>query len=194
MKPLQSLRMSWRAIRGHPLRSILTVLGVVIGVAAVITFVTLGASLQEDILVEVGSDEASNIYVNAGPEDTDQGGPGFGAQPVFTSRDVDAVGDLEGVESVIPYTIWLTEAIRYRGQTVTRQDALRVTEPLYLANEEFAAGRAFEAGADEAVLTPDAATMFETNVTVGDTITVDAAGGSSNLTVVGILASDESLS
>jgi len=194
MKPLQSLRMSWRAIRGHPLRSILTVLGVVIGVAAVITFVTLGASLQEDILVEVGSDEASNIYVNAGPEGTDQGGPGFGAQPVFTSRDVDAVGDLEGVEGVTPYTIWLTETIRYRGQTVTRQDALRVTTPSYLAGEEFAAGRAFEAGTDEAVLTPDAAAMFETNVTVGDTITVDAAGGSSNLTVVGILASDESLS
>jgi putative ABC transport system permease protein len=194
MKPVQSLRMSWRAIRGHPLRSILTVLGVVIGVAAVITFVTLGASLQADILAEVGSEEASNVYVWAGPEDADQGGPGFGAQPVFTTGDVDAVGDLDGVESAIPYTVWLTEGIRFRGQTVTRQDALRVTAPAYVADEEFAAGRAYEVGGDEAVLTPGAAAMFETNVTVGDTITVDDAGGSKDLTVVGILASDESLS
>ncbi|MFQ3295270.1 MAG: putative ABC transport system permease protein [Halobacteriales archaeon] len=194
MKPLQSLRMSWRTIRGHPLRSILTVLGVVIGVAAVITFVTLGASLQEDILVEVGSEEASNVYVWTGPEDTDQGGPGFGAEPVFTTGDVGTVDDLASVESAIPYTIWLSESIQFRGQTVTRQDALRVTAPDYVTDEEFEEGGPFEVGAEEAVLTPGAAAMFETNVTVGETITVNTAGGPTNLTVVGILESDESLS
>ena len=194
MKPVQSLRMSWRAIRGHRLRSTLTTLGVIIGVAAVITFVTLGASLQEDILVEVGSEEASNIYVWVGPEDTNQGGPGFGAEPVFTSADVAAIGDLDSVENAIPYTIWLTENVQFRGQSVTRQEALRVTDPSYVADEEFADGGPYEPGENEAVLTPSAAAMFATNVTVGDTITVTTVGGPVDLEVVGVLATDDSLS
>jgi putative ABC transport system permease protein len=194
MKPVQSLRMSWRAIRGHRLRSTLTTLGVIIGVAAVITFVTLGASLQEDILVEVGSEEASKIYVWVGPEDTNQGGPGFGAEPVFTSADVAAIDDLDSVENAIPYTIWLTENVQYRDQSVTRQEALRVTDPSYVADEEFADGGPYEPGENEAVLTPSAAAMFATNVTVGDTITVTTVGGPVDLAVVGILATDDSLS
>jgi len=194
MKPVQSLRMSWRAIRGHRLRSTLTTLGVIIGVAAVITFVTLGASLQEDILVEVGSEEASNIYVWVGPEDTNQGGPGFGAEPVFTSADVAGIDDLDSVENAIPYTIWLTENVQYRDQSVTRQEALRVTDPSYVADEEFADGGPYDPGENEAVLTPSAAAMFATNVTVGDTITVTTVGGPVDLEVVGILATDDSLS
>ncbi|MFC7009736.1 ABC transporter permease [Halalkalicoccus salilacus] len=50
MDIIESLRMAWRSIRSHRLRSTLTTLGVVIGVGAVITFVTLGASLQGAII------------------------------------------------------------------------------------------------------------------------------------------------
>lgn len=53
MNIAESAQMSWRAIRDHKLRSVLTVLGVVIGVGSVITFVTLGASLQAAIVGDV---------------------------------------------------------------------------------------------------------------------------------------------
>lgn len=49
MNIAESAQMSWRAIRDHKLRSVLTVLGV----GSVITFVTLGASLQAAIVGDV---------------------------------------------------------------------------------------------------------------------------------------------
>ena len=61
MNLFESLRISWRNIREHKLRSTLTTLGVIIGVAAVITFVTLGASLQADILSTVAGGTAATM-------------------------------------------------------------------------------------------------------------------------------------
>ena len=193
MKPRENLRISWRAIRGHKLRSTLTTLGVIIGIAAVITFVTLGASLQEDIVGQVGGEEASDIFVWVGPEGQDQG-PGFGAEPVFSQNDSDRIRGFDDVASAIPYTIARSDSITYGGDRVTRGEAVRATTPAYLAGEELRAGTTFAAGSNEAVLTPTAASMFETNVSVGDTIGVVRNGGERNLSVVGILNSSASLS
>ena len=41
--------MAFRALRAHPLRTALTTLGIVIGVAAVITMVALGAGARERV-------------------------------------------------------------------------------------------------------------------------------------------------
>ncbi|MFC7134640.1 MULTISPECIES: ABC transporter permease [Salinibaculum] len=193
MKLRENLRLSWRAIRGHKLRSTLTTLGVIIGIAAVITFVTLGASLQEDVVGQVGGEEASDIFVWAGPEDQNQG-PGFGAEPVFTRNDTERIAGFEDVAAAIPYTIARSDSLTYGGDSVTRGEAVRATTPAYLAGEEFRAGGNFAAGTTEAVLTPNAAAMFETNVSVGDAIGVVRGDETTTLTVVGILNSSESLS
>ena len=192
MKPVENLRISWRSIRGHKLRSTLTTLGVIIGIAAVITFVTLGASLQEDIVGQIGGEEASSILTWVGPEGQDQA-PGFGAEPVFSPADVGGIADIETVETVIPYTIWLSDRLRVGEETVIRQEAVRITSPAFLEDEDFRAGANFAAGTNEAVLTPNAAAMFPTNVSVGDSITVLRGNRTRSLSVVGILNASDSL-
>jgi len=87
-----TLLLALREIRRHILRSFLTTLGIIIGVAAVITMVTLGkgvtASVQEDI-----SSLGSNVFI-VFPVRTDRG-PG---RP-FDSDDVQAVASqIAGVE------------------------------------------------------------------------------------------------
>jgi putative ABC transport system permease protein len=191
MKGRDNLRISWRAIRSHKLRSTLTTLGVIIGIAAVITFVTLGASLQADIVGQVGGEEASDLFVWAGPEGQDQG-PGFGAEPVFTQNDTDRIAGFDGVTSAIPYTIARAESITYGGDSVTRAEAVRATTPPYLAGDKFRAGENFAPGSNEAVLTPNAVSMFETNVSVGDTVGVVRGGETVELSVAGILNSSGS--
>src|SRR5437879_4180945 len=47
MSKLQSVRIALRALRANPLRSALTMLGIVIGVAAVITMVAVGAPFTD---------------------------------------------------------------------------------------------------------------------------------------------------
>ncbi|WP_440990357.1 ABC transporter permease [Haloarchaeobius baliensis] len=195
MKPLTNLRMSWRAIRSHKLRSTLTTLGVVIGVAAVITFVTLGASLQAGIIGDISPDDRQNIYGWAAPEESSNQGPLAGAQPVFTQADVENLSEQPGVRTAYGYTPIPSQSVDFRGERIPRQDAVVATGPPYVDADEIAEGRQFRMGEREAVLNPAMANAFEENVTVGDTITVTTFGGRQvNATVVGITEDSESRS
>jgi putative ABC transport system permease protein len=193
VKTTSAVAMAWRAIRGHKLRSTLTTIGVVIGVAAVITFVTLGASLSAAIVGDVGGETATTMNVWAGPEAASgSGNPGFGAQPVFTQHDVEQLRGLEGVDSVTPYSAVPTSAVSYGGDTVA-QSSIVASSPDYLADAEFREGRTFRQGEREVVLNDAAATqLFAENVSVGDTVTINLAGGNATeATVVGILNTSE---
>jgi len=186
MDAAESLRLSWRAIRSHKLRSALTVLGVVIGVGAVITFVTLGASLQADILGQVGGERSPSVYVWAGPEG-ENGGPGAGAQPVFTERDLDELRALSGVSAVVPRGIVPTAAITAGGDTVAQRQVI-ATSPASFDSASFVAGRPFRTGEREVVLNERAARLFDSQPTVGDEVTLRLASGeSADAEVVGLL-------
>lgn len=189
MNVLESVRMSWRAIRGHKLRSVLTVLGVVIGVGSVITFVTLGASLQAAVVGEV-STSSPDIGVSVGPAgDGRGGGPGGGGAsvPVFTERDLDQLRDIEGVAAVIPSGTVSISSLESNDQRVAWQSVTATTAESF-DDREFASGGAFSPGAEEAVLNPAAATMFSENLTVGDEVTIQfAENRSRTVAVVGVL-------
>ncbi|MBZ6495046.1 ABC transporter permease [Natrinema longum] len=191
MNPLESLRLSWRSIRGHKLRSALTTLGIVIGIAAVIAFVTLGASLQAGIIGDISPDDQRNVYGWAAEPDT-EGGPLAGAQPVFTGDDLEAVEDLEDVEAAYGYATIQTQAISNGDETVVQGNGLIASGPSYIREERLAEGRQFEMGEREAVLNPAAANQFAENVTVGDELTVTLLGGErTTLEVVGITDTSE---
>jgi putative ABC transport system permease protein len=195
VKPLTNLRMSWRAIRSHKLRSTLTTLGVIIGVAAVITFVTLGASLQAGIIGDISPDDRQNIYGWAAPEESSNQGPLAGAQPVFTQADVENLSEQPGVRSAYGYTPIPSQSVDFGGERIPRQDAVVATGPPYVDADEIAEGRQFRMGEPEAVLNPAMANAFERNVTVGDNITVTTFGGRQvNATVVGITTDSEARS
>ncbi|RZV11977.1 putative ABC transport system permease protein [Natrinema hispanicum] len=194
MNPLESLRLAWRSIRGHRLRSALTTLGIVIGIAAVIAFVTLGASLQAGVIGDISPDDQRNLYGWAAEPDT-EGGPLAGAQPVFTQDDLDAVEDFEDVEAAYGYATLQTQAISNGEETVAQGSGLVASGPSYIREERLAEGRQFEMGAREAVLNPAAANQFEENVSVGENLTVTMLGGQRmDVEVVGITDNSEGLS
>jgi len=145
MNPLESLRLAWRSIRGHRLRSALTTLGIVIGIAAVITFVTLGASLQAGVIGDISPDDQRNVYGWAAEPDT-EGGPLAGAQPVFTPDDLAAVEDLESVEAAYGYATIQTQAISNGEEQVAQGNGLIASGPSYIREERLVEGRQFEMG------------------------------------------------
>ncbi|MEW4448791.1 ABC transporter permease [Qipengyuania sp. JC766] len=79
-----TLLLALREIRRHIMRSILTTLGIIIGVAAVVTMVTLGNGVTASVQDEISSLGASNFIVF--PLRTDRG-----AVRPFDQDDVDAV-------------------------------------------------------------------------------------------------------
>lgn len=195
MNLLESLRISWRSIRGHKLRSTLTTLGVIIGIAAVITFVTLGTGLQDEIVGDISPDDQQNVYVwAASPENSGQG-PLAGAQPVFTQRDASAVANLTGVDDAYVYTRIPGQSVTYAGDTVPRDGGFIGTGPGYFDTEDFAEGERFERGEAQAVINPAMAGLFDGNVSVGDTLTLGIYQGVQiDVTVTGILKDSESMS
>jgi len=193
MEPGESLRMSVRTIRGHKLRSALTALGIVIGIAAVITFVTLGTSLRADVIGALGDAGADRMYLVAQPDGDDRGF-GIGPQAVFTESDLERIRAVEGVGRVIPQgTIPISE-IR-RGDDSVARDEVTATTPAQFENVEFASGGPFGEGREGLVVNREAAALFAENLTVGDEVTLTRRDGERvNVTVAGVLAEDASLS
>jgi putative ABC transport system permease protein len=95
-----SFLLAVREIRRHLLRSFLTTLGIIIGVAAVVTMVTLGNSATSAVQTQIASLGSNILNVRTG------GGFGRGGRapsPPFDIDDVDAVAtQISGVVRVAP--------------------------------------------------------------------------------------------
>ncbi|THV25203.1 ABC transporter permease [Peteryoungia ipomoeae] len=98
---LETIKLALRAIRRNLLRSFLTVLGVVIGVAAVIAMVTIGNGTTAQVTAEISKLGTNLLFVRPG-----QFGPGRASTDAkrFTIRDIEAVraqiGGLRAVAGV----------------------------------------------------------------------------------------------
>ena len=100
----QTFVIAWRAILGNPLRSILTALGVIIGVGAVIALTSLGSGATSGIQAQLAGLGTNLLTVSSGQ--ARQGGPpgivrSGGAQTI-TVGDVKAIAALEDVAGVAP--------------------------------------------------------------------------------------------
>jgi putative ABC transport system permease protein len=90
-----------REIRRHLLRSFLTVLGIVIGVAAVVTMVTLGNGATAAVAEQISSLGANILQIRPG-QGFGRGGGGP-SPPPFEMSDVEAIGEqVAGVRAVAP--------------------------------------------------------------------------------------------
>src|SRR5262249_25211053 len=99
----ETLATSWSAVRSHTLRSLLTVLGILIGIAAVILTVGLGLGTQKDVSEQISS-LGSNLLIVSPGSSTDSSGfrGGFGTSTTLTLADsqgltTDAAPDIAGV-------------------------------------------------------------------------------------------------
>src|SRR4030042_2104682 len=91
MKPISSLKVALRALRINKMRSFLTMLGIIIGVGAVIVMVALGSGARE-MIAQVIANMGSNLLIVV-PGATTAGGArmGEGSAPPLTSDDAKAI-------------------------------------------------------------------------------------------------------
>ncbi|MFN7102495.1 MAG: ABC transporter permease [Pseudorhizobium sp.] len=96
----ETAKLAWRAISRNLLRSFLTVLGVVIGVAAVIAMVTIGNGTTAQVQSELARLGTNTLFVRPG-----QWGPGRASTEAkrFEDRDVEAMrNQISGLRAVAP--------------------------------------------------------------------------------------------
>ncbi len=99
MSALDVLGFAARALRGHRLRTALSLLGVAIGVAAVVTLTALGEGARRYVLAQFASVGTNMVAVLPGKTETTGAMPGLGGVPNDLTLD-DALAVLRGVREV----------------------------------------------------------------------------------------------
>jgi putative ABC transport system permease protein len=99
MSLLEAIRSALSAIGANALRSALTMLGIIIGVAAVIAMVAIGSGARERVDSQIKSLGANLAIIQAG--NVTQGGVRLGAGASSTLTDEDAKAVLAEVEDVV---------------------------------------------------------------------------------------------
>jgi len=89
-------------LSGNPFRTMLTVLGIVIGVSAVILLTALGNGVQGRISGQIGDLGTNLVQVSPGVDDADGGPFGAAAASTLTPEDAKLVADLPSVAAASP--------------------------------------------------------------------------------------------
>ena len=98
----ESFKVALSSIWNHKIRSILTMLGIIIGVGAVIIIVAIGEGAKRQIADDVFSTDENAIELYYEPIFTEDGSESMWFDyPVVTGDDLDALQDLPGVKSVL---------------------------------------------------------------------------------------------
>jgi putative ABC transport system permease protein len=91
MSALESLRIAMRALRVNKLRSVLTVLGIVVGVGAVVCMVSVGAGAQAEVSEKIRTLGANLLLVLPGAKNSGGARLESGTQPTLTEEDAASI-------------------------------------------------------------------------------------------------------
>ena len=186
MKPSEAMRIAWEAILKNKVRSVLTMLGIIIGVAAVIIMVAISAGTEATISEQITSLGSNLVFVQGSFQ---RGGPG--QMPTGGLVYDDAAAIQEGVSGVVSVVVEQNSSETVKAGDVTLEDVelLGTTTGFPSVRDmEIADGRYFsekelERKSKVAVLGSTIAEEFFGNENpIGQTITV----GNTKLAVIGV--------
>lgn len=114
----EAAKMAVRATIAHRMRSFLTMLGIIIGIASVVSVVALGKGSQQKILSSMGNIGSNMAMVYPG----DFGERQTGALPRLTMGDVEAVAALPFVQSASPQ---VSQSVNLRYRNVSLRGSVK---------------------------------------------------------------------
>ena len=193
MRPLTILRTALSSLGANKLRTVLALLGIVIGVAAVISAVSVGRGGQEVITSRIASLGTNLLFVRPGVASQGGVGGGLGSASTLTLQDAYALLDKRFAPSVVAVAPELSangQIVAGRENTFTR--IIGVT-PDYESVRNYAVGSGQFISATQvanrsevAVLGPQVAeTLFGFRDPVGQKLRINGR----QFTVVGVLES-----
>ncbi len=190
---LDYLGLSWQSIKNRQLRSWLTILGIVIGVTAIVTLISIGQGVQDSILNEFEKLGYNTVTVIPGNINTQRGG--------FSNAAGDSVDSLspsviEGLEDINSKGLIRTETGLINAEDLEGQAFLRVTGlsesiltnfDAYFNGFPIDQGEVFSFTDDEDQVVLGTEIASELGVEVGGKIQIEGR----DFTVTGVLKSDE---
>jgi putative ABC transport system permease protein len=114
MNLLMIFRIAFRALARNKMRSALTMLGIIIGVAAVIAMVSIGQGAQASVQEQIASVGTNLLFVGAGSQNVGGVRSGTGQ----TSSNTLTVEDIEAIRREIPTVSMASPTVNARSQLV----------------------------------------------------------------------------
>ena len=108
------VRIAYRALARNKMRAALTMLGVIIGVGAVIAMVSIGQGAQAAVAAQIDSIGTNLLFVSAGAQNV--GGVRSGTGD--TGTNTLTVEDLDAIKREVPSVSMVTPTVNSRGQLV----------------------------------------------------------------------------
>jgi putative ABC transport system permease protein len=186
ISPLEILRIAWEGVIRNKVRSLLTMLGVIIGVAAVIIMISISAGTEATIAEQIEGLGANLVFIQAS---FGRGGPGANNDsPMLVYDDVELVEQVGGVAgtSVEQFS---QQTVKADGITLEDVQILGTTPDFPSVREvDIASGRYFnetelDRTAKVAVLGAGLATeLFGEADPIGQSLTL----GTTKVTIIGV--------
>ena len=189
----ETARIALRSLVANKLRSLLTALGIIIGVAAVVALMAIGQGSQASITSTITANGANLLTVRSGASNSGGIGGGVGSSQTLTTEDAEALADTNNV----PDASLVSPEYNGNGQLVagslnTSAQIVGAT-PAYLevhnasiATGDFITDENESSRASVVVLGANVATtLFPDGDAVGQSIRISGL----KFTVVGVLAS-----
>lgn len=194
---IESIKMALVSIRSAKLRSFLTILGIIIGIASVVTIDSLGQGLKKQVASQIDSLGANVITVISGQVATtnSQGQRGFNPAAQFgsstlTETDLAEITNLPNIKHAAP--MMLISGLIMKGSATSAGALLVATTPelRHFTYQKMASGRFLDASDHNqkvAVLGSKVkADLFGKSNAIGESVSIRGA----SFTVIGVVAAD----
>ena len=101
MRITETAKSAWRSLSSNRMRTLLTMLGMIIGVAAVVAVLGIGEGARSSVESRIRSLGANLLTVRPGSA-SGSGGVRSGSVKTLTRDDADAISHLDGINAVSP--------------------------------------------------------------------------------------------
>ncbi len=194
-KWLDSLSAAWAGVITHKLRSSLTMLGIVIGITAVIALMSIGRGVEAEVISQIESLGSNLVFITPGWTTEEEAWAAAGSAQTLTQEDAAAIAEqVPSVSSVAPVLASNLQAV-VGGENMRAQVFGITPEHMQVNNLEIAHGAFFteydyQRGAKVAVLGSD---VKETLFGDADSIGQQMRMGGIVVRVIGVLESKEAM-
>lgn len=141
----ESIKLAFQSIWSAKFRALLTMLGIIIGISSVITFLAIGEGLRRGVNAEVNSLGTNIVFVLPGQLENGSGfNPNLLSADILKTADVDDIRALPSVQTVAP--MMLVGGVLRRGPIVVPNSFILGSDEHFLAvykNLEIGQGRFF---------------------------------------------------
>ncbi len=138
-----TLKMAVISLKINKMRSILTSLGIIIGVSAVIIMLAVGSGASKKIAKDMESMGSNLLMIRSASATSGGVRMGFGTKPSLTLKDAEAIyKNCRGIMAVAPYSS-ATAQLTYGNQNWSTTVGGTTAEYIFIRNYEVESGRNF---------------------------------------------------